>query len=79
MTKADDGADSCTVVAGHLEKRLQMMVRLLMCGKVESLSLQNVLFCHIDVTSGHMGLKKALARITERFAWKGMTEDVKSI
>ena len=43
MTKADDGADSCTVVAGHLEKRLQMMVHLLMCGKVESLSLQNVL------------------------------------
>ena len=50
-----------------------------MCGKVESLSLQNVMFCHIDVTSGHMGLKKALARITERLAWKGMTEDVKSI
>ena len=37
------------------------------------------LSCHVDVTSGHMGLKKTLARITERFAWKGMTEDVKRI
>ena len=26
-----------------------------------------------------MGLKKTLARIAERFAWKGMTEDVKRI
>ena len=37
------------------------------------------LSCHIEATSGYMGLKETLVRITERFASKGMTEDVKSI
>ena len=33
---------------------------------------------HIDPTSGHMGVK-IVARIKERFAWKGITRDVKQI
>ena len=32
--------------------------------------------CHSDVTSGHMGTKRTLARITERFMWPGVTKDV---
>lgn len=32
--------------------------------------------CHKHPTSGHMGTKKTLARITERFMWPGVTKDV---
>ena len=32
--------------------------------------------CHNGVTSGHMGTKRTLACITERFMWPGVTKDV---
>ena len=32
--------------------------------------------CHSDPTSGHMGVKRTIFRITERFFWKGVTHDV---
>ena len=35
--------------------------------------------CHEDKTSGHLGYRKTLARITERFMWKGVSEDAKEI
>ena len=35
--------------------------------------------CHVDPTSGHMGVKKTVARIRERFAWKGILHDVQQI
>ena len=35
--------------------------------------------CHADPTSGHVGVKKTIARIKERFTWKGLVEDVKNI
>ena len=35
--------------------------------------------CHKDPTSGHMGSKKTLARITERFMWPGVEKDVKCL
>lgn len=35
--------------------------------------------CHNDKTSGHLGFRKTLARITERFAWKGVSKDAKEI
>ena len=35
--------------------------------------------CHLDPTSGHMGIKKTVARIRERFAWKGIFKDVNEI
>ena len=35
-----------------------------------------VVACHKDATSGHMGTKKTLARITERFMWPGVAKDV---
>ena len=28
--------------------------------------------CHIDETSGHFGVKKTAARVSERFYWRGM-------
>ncbi|KAL5499988.1 hypothetical protein EMCRGX_G011472 [Ephydatia muelleri] len=37
------------------------------------------LACHADPTSGHVGVKKTIARIKERFTWKGLVEDVKNI
>lgn len=35
--------------------------------------------CHNEATSGHMGTKKTLARITERFIWAGVAKDVYSL
>ena len=35
--------------------------------------------CHRDPTSGHMALKRTLARISERFMWNGMVKDVKDM
>ena len=35
--------------------------------------------CHSDSTSGHLGFKKTLARITERFSWYGLTKDVEDM
>lgn len=32
--------------------------------------------CHDDPTSGHMGVKKTIARISERFSWRGVVKDV---
>ena len=33
----------------------------------------------MDPTSGHMGIKRTLARISERFAWPGMAKDVEHL
>ena len=38
-----------------------------------------VIACHEDRTSGHMGTKRNLARITERFIWPGVTKDVQEL
>ena len=35
--------------------------------------------CHMHPTSGHMGVKKTVARIKERFAWKGIIKDVQRL
>lgn len=35
--------------------------------------------CHLDPTSGHMGIKKTLDRVTERFFWPGVSKDVNSL
>ena len=35
--------------------------------------------CHVDVTSDHFGVTKTVARIKERFMWKGILRDVKSM
>ena len=38
----------------------------------EQLRIANA--CHSDKTSGHLGYRKTLARITERFFWKGVSK-----
>ncbi len=35
--------------------------------------------CHRDSTSGHMGTKQILNRITDRFIWPGVTKDVNKL
>ena len=35
--------------------------------------------CHMDPTAGHLGVKKTVCRISERFMWKGIVKDVKSM
>ncbi|KAL5505539.1 hypothetical protein EMCRGX_G006987 [Ephydatia muelleri] len=35
--------------------------------------------CHVDVTSGHFGVAKTVARIKERFMWNDILSDVKSM
>ena len=42
-------------------------------------SLRVAQVCHVDVTSGHVGVAKTVARIKERFMWKGFLSDVKSM
>ena len=41
--------------------------------------LRIVKMCHIDPTSGHLGVKKSVGRIKERFMWKGIWKDVKNM
>ena len=35
--------------------------------------------CHNDPTSGHLGTKKTLGRVSERFMWQGMVNDVNKL
>ena len=35
--------------------------------------------CHVDLTSGHLGIEKTVARVKERFMWKGIMMDIKSV
>ena len=35
--------------------------------------------CHVDPTSGHMGIRKTVARVKERFTWKGVYKDVEAV
>ncbi|KAL5500587.1 hypothetical protein EMCRGX_G012176 [Ephydatia muelleri] len=32
--------------------------------------------CHVDLTSGHMGVKRTSHRVLERFFWKGVTKNI---
>ncbi|KAL5502554.1 hypothetical protein EMCRGX_G009350 [Ephydatia muelleri] len=32
--------------------------------------------CHVDTTSGHMGVKRTSHRVLERFFWKGVRKDI---
>ena len=33
----------------------------------------------MDPTSGHMGIKRTLSRITDRFMWSGVAKDVENL
>ena len=35
--------------------------------------------CHNGPTSGHLGTKRTLARVTERFMWPGVGKDVNNV
>ena len=35
--------------------------------------------CHLDPTAGHLGVKRTLSRITERFMWPGVSKDVERL
>ena len=41
--------------------------------------LGTVKSCHVDPTSGHLGVRKTVGRIRERFMWKGVWNDVKKM
>lgn len=51
-------------------------VKYIMCSKEREKIL---LSCHNQPASGHMGVKKTLSRISERFYWAGMSNDVKEL
>ena len=40
---------------------------------------QIVRSCHVDPTSGHLGVHKTTARISERFHWIGIVRTVKDM
>ena len=35
--------------------------------------------CHEHSTSGHLGMKRTLSRITDRYMWPGVSKDVYSL
>ena len=35
--------------------------------------------CHKDPMSGHLGTKRTLSRVTERFMWPGVAKDVNQL
>ena len=35
--------------------------------------------CHLDPTSAHLGVKRTLSRITEKFMWPGVSKDVERL
>ena len=35
--------------------------------------------CHVNLTSGHMGVKRTSHRVLERFFWKGIIKDIGSM
>ena len=35
--------------------------------------------CHADPTSGHFGMTKTWRRVAERFHWKGLANDVRTL
>ena len=35
--------------------------------------------CHVDLTSGHMDVKRTSHRVLERFFWKGVIKDIEII
>lgn len=41
--------------------------------------LRIVKSCHIDPTSGHLGIKKTYHRVVERFSWIGIMKDVEKV
>ena len=41
--------------------------------------LRIVKACHIDPTAGHLGEKKTVSRISERFFWTGIVKDSKQM
>lgn len=41
--------------------------------------LRIVRACHSDPTSGHLGFRKTLSRITERFTWRGVVKDAQEM
>ena len=41
--------------------------------------LRITMSCHMDPTSGHLGIKKTYYRITERFTWNGVMKDVQEV
>ena len=47
--------------------------------RTEQNRLEWLYACHIDITSGHLGIAKTVARIKERFMWKGLIKDVKEM
>ena len=35
--------------------------------------------CHMDPTGGHMGIKRTLSHITDRFIWQGVAKKVEQL
>ena len=59
-------------VAGHFYLKTQV-VRLI-CDTSEKQKILHA--CHSDLTSGHLGIKRTIKRIRERFTRKGLNKEV---
>ena len=59
--------------------QLILLVQMVKYIKNKSDQLRIAKSCHVDPTSGHLGLKKTVYRVRERYMWKGVWNDVKNI
>lgn len=53
--------------------------QLVKCVTARPDQLRIVRSCHLDPTSGHLGIKKTYNRITERFTWNAVLKDVQNM
>ena len=57
-----------------MNKTIITQIVRLICDTTET---QMILYaCHCDPTSGHLGIKRTIQRIRERFTWKGLNKEV---
>ena len=60
----------------HYKKLHEFQVKLVMSCDDQKRILRS---CHLDPTSGHFGVTKTWRRLAERFYWKGMYQDARTL
>ena len=67
------------IVANHIVTIIFIQVIELRFIRTRKEQLKILKACHMDQTSGHMGVKKTINRISARFFWTGIVADVKKM
>ena len=49
------------------------------CVRTRAEQLQILAACHLDPSAGHMGERRTIKRISERYMWRGIVKDVQEM